>query len=124
MGVPSVTKSSSVVTAHSYDASVTETATQIFTGRGNLYGFLAEENGGADVFIQIFDAAAAGDVTVGTTAPDFTFRLTANSTFGKDVNDSPLHFFAKGCVVAVTTTRTGSGAPAAGATIQTWFWNR
>ena len=123
MGVPSVTKSSSVATEHSYEASVTETPVQVFVGRGNLYGLLIEENGGADVFVQVFDAASTGDVTVGTTAPDFTFRVAANATFGKDVNDSPLHFFAKGCVIAVTSTRTGSGAPAAGATVQSWFWN-
>lgn len=123
MGVPSVTRVPSVVTEHGYEAAVTETAIEIWSGAGNIYGFLAEENGGAEIFIQFFDAASAGAVTVGVTAPTFTVRLSASATFGKDTNDSPLHHFNEGCVVAVTSTRTGAGAPAAGATFNTWFWN-
>ena len=79
MGVPSVTKSSSVNPEHTYDASMSNSATLIFTGRGNLYGFLFEDNSGADTFIQFFDAASAGAVTLGTTTPDLTMKLPANS---------------------------------------------
>lgn len=124
MGVPSVTKSPAVATEHAYENSLDATATLLFTGRGNFYGYQIEENSGADVFIQFFDAADAGDVTVGTTAPDFTMRIPASGTFGKDVNDSPFHFFALGCVVAVTTTRTGNTNPGAAAVGHFWFWNK
>lgn len=123
MGVPSVTASSSAMVDHVVKPALAEVAQLVFTKRGNLYGFLVENNGAADCFIQFFDATAAVDVTVGTTVPDFTFRVPASGAMGKDVNDSPLHFFAKGCVVAVTATRTGNGAPAAPSTAQFWSYN-
>ena len=108
---------------HSYEASVSNSPVQIFTNRGNLYGFLVENNTVADCFIQLFDAATIGAVTVGTTAPNFTFKVPASGAMGKDATEIPIHFFAKGCVVAVTTTRTGSTAPASGATCQFWHYN-
>ncbi len=123
MGVPSVTRNPSVVTEHSYEAAVTESPVLVFAGQGNLYGFLAEENGGVEAFLQFFNAASTGAVTVGTTVPVFTIRLGADSTFGKDADDSPVHHFSLGCVIAVTSTRTGAGAPSAGMTVNSWFWN-
>jgi len=124
MGVPSVTASASSATFHSYESSLNATPVLVFSGRGNLYGFLIEENSGADIFVQVFDAASAGAVTVGTTTPVFTFRIKADQALGKDVNDSPYKFFKNGCVVAVTTTRTGAVAPGTAASGQFWFVNR
>lgn len=124
MGVPSVTASASSATFHSYSASLDASPVLVFQGRGNLYGFLVEDNSGDDIFVQVFDAASIGDVTVGTTVPVFTFRVKADQAFGKDVNDSPYKFFANGCVVAVTTLRNNTVSPSAGATAQFWFVNR
>ena len=124
MGVPSVTASASSATFKSYSESLDATPVLVFQGRGNLYGFLVEDNSGDDIFVQVFDAASAGAVTVGTTTPVFTFRVKADQALGKDVNDSPYKFFKDGCVVAVTTTRTGSVAPSAAASGQFWFVNR
>jgi len=124
MGVPSVTASASSATFHSYSATLDATPVLVFSGRGNLYGFLVEDNSGEDIFVQVFDAASAGSVTVGTTTPVFTFRVKADQALGKDVNDSPYKFFKDGCVVAVTTTRTGAVSPATAATAQFWFVNR
>ena len=126
MGAPSVTASASSATFHSYNASLNATPSLVFSGRGNLYGFLVEDNSGEDIFVQVFDAASAGDVTVGTTVPVFTFRVKADQVLGKDVNDSPYKFFKDGCVVAVTKTRTGAVGPSEGneATGQFWFVNR
>lgn len=121
-GSPSVTASSSVVVDHTYLPTLDEAGTLVFTGRGNLYGFLVENNSGTDVFIQFYDAAAIVDVTIGVTVK-FTFRVPANSVMGKDVNDSPLHFFAKGCVAFVTNGRNDAVAPAADATAQFWHYN-
>jgi len=124
MGVPSVTASASSATFKSYSESLDATPVLVFQGRGNLYGFLVEDNSGDDIFVQVFDAASVGDVTVGTTAPVFTFRVKADQAFGKDVNDSPYRFFANGCVVAVTTLRSNAVSPSQGATAQFWFVNR
>jgi len=99
------------------------TAQQVFIGRGNLYGLLIENNTGTDMYVQIFDAADTGDVTVGTTKPDLSFRIPADGAFGKDVNDSPFAFFEKGVVVAGTTTRDGNSSPASKATATFWYYN-
>lgn len=124
MGVPSVSYSAASATKHTYIASLNATPVLVFSGRGNLYGFLVEDNSGEDIFVQVFDAASAAAVTVGTTEPAFTFRIKADLSFGKDVNDSPLHFFTNGCVVAITKTRTGSVSPSTAATAQLWYVNR
>lgn len=124
MGVPSVTASASSATFHSYSATLDATPVLLFSGRGNLYGFLVEDNSGDDIFVQVFDAASAGSVTVGTTTPVFTFRVKADQALGKDVNDSPYKFFANGCVVAVTTLRNNAVSPSPAATAQFWFVNR
>lgn len=90
---------------------------------GNIYGFLFDNNSSSsDVFIQIFDKAAA-NVTLGTTVPDKTYRVPAGALFGKDALDLVLHHFQTGCSIACTATRTGSGAPAAAATVHMWTWN-
>lgn len=124
MGVPSVTASASSATFHSYSATLDATPVLVFSGRGNLYGFLVEDNSGDDIFVQVFDAASAAAVTVGTTTPVFTFRVKADQALGKDVNDSPYKFFASGCVVAVTTLRNNAVSPTTAATAQFWFVNR
>lgn len=122
MGTPSISASPSVVPQHVYNDALAETPVQLFVGHGNLYAFIVENNAAVDCFIQFFDAADVGDITLGTTPPDFTFRIPASGAMGKDSNDTPLHYFSKGCVVAVTATRTGNGAPGAPATSQFWSY--
>jgi hypothetical protein len=95
----------------------------LWAGQGNMYGFYIENNTSSDIFLQLFNAASVSDVTVGTTAPDVTYRIPASGAFGKDSNDTSLHFFHKGCVFAVTTTRTGSTSPSSDAAGSFWFWN-
>lgn len=120
----SPTSSSSCSTFHSYTNSLSASALEVFLGRGNLYGFLVENNTASDIFLQVFDADSTASVTVGTTSPVFTVRIPGSSAFGKDADDMAYKFFGKGCVVAVTTTRTGNTAPATAATAQFWFVNR
>lgn len=61
------------------------------------------------VYVQVFDAATAGAVTLGTTAPTFWYAIPAGGVLDKD----PVapYVFASGIVVAVTTTPTGNTAP-------------
>jgi len=128
--VPSISASASVNPKQGYfddnNASpngLSETPQQLFIGRGNLYGFDIEENGGADVFVQFFDAADPGDITVGTTPPDWSMRVPATGKFARDPSDTPLKFFSKGCVVACTSGRATADAPAATPTSTFWYFN-
>lgn len=112
-----------IVPMHVYIAAAAQTKNDISASRCNLYAFEVENNSSsADVFVQFFNATAA-NVTLGTTVPDFTFRIPAGSNFGKDAEDFPLHYFPTALSIAVTSTRTGSSAPASAATVQLWFWN-
>jgi hypothetical protein len=105
---------------HFYDDSVSETKQEVMAGPGNVYGFLFENNSAsASIFVQVFDKVAA-DVTVGVTAPDYTFKVLAGSTFGRDPLDYGLRYHGQGLTIAVTSTRTGAAAPASAATVNVW----
>lgn len=69
-------------------------------------------------FCQIFDAAAAADVTVGTTEPYWV--LTAGANGGDDDYVGNGLTFLNGIVVVGTTTALGSTAAAAN-TSHIWF---
>ncbi len=128
-GVPSVTASSSANPKQKYfddgnaaPNGLDATAQAVFeSDRGNFYGFYVENNTASNVFLQVFDQATAAGVTVGTDKPNWTARIPAGGSFGKDANDTPLRFMGAGLIVAVTTTRTGSGSPATKATGTFWF---
>lgn len=104
---------------HIYDAAVGETKVEISATACNLYGFLVENNGAADVFMQVFNLPAAS-VTVGTTVADAVYRIPASSNFGKDAQDMALDHLDGGCTIAVTAARTTNGAPAADASVHIW----
>lgn len=118
------TKSANQSLEHYYNGSLSATKQSVFTGQdGNVYGFEIENNSStADIFVQIFDKASA-NVTVGTTVPDYTFRVPAGANFGKDAQGLVLHFHSLGCIIACTSSRTGSGAPSANCSINIWYWN-
>ncbi len=104
-----------------YNAALSNTVVSIATVNGNLYGVLGENNSDTDdAYLQFFDKAATGDVTLGTTTPDWTLKLHNNTTI-QIVFDRPIRYFALGCQVACTSTRTGSSAPAAAATVTCHF---
>jgi hypothetical protein len=60
----------------------------------------------ADSFLLMFDAAAIGDVTVGTTIPDYVVPNDANGIVNMSFPFG-LHFLL-GLVIASTTTTNGS----------------
>lgn len=116
------TNSANQALEHYYNGALVATKQTVFTGRGNIFAFECENNDATnDVFLQVFDKLAAS-VTVGTTVPDFTFRIPAGANFGKDAQNLVLHFCSIGCVIAATTTRTGSSAPTA-LSVNLWYWN-
>lgn len=107
--------------AKDINKALSNTAYQVFSGAGVLNSMYFENDDAADVYVQVFDAALVGDVTVGTTPAAFEIKVPAGAAWGRDPNEVAFHYFTKGCVVAVTSTRTGSGAPGAAAQGQFWY---
>ena len=93
------------------NAAVTATPVQATTGVAILVGYNLSNTNTATVYVQFFDAATIGAVTLGTTPPKFWLAIPA----GGGVTDGLQTFgpgFGLGCVIAVTTTPTGNTAPA------------
>jgi hypothetical protein len=94
-----------------FNAATTNTSVLAAQGIHQLVGYNATNTNTSVVYVQFFDAATAGAVTPGTTAPYFVLGIPANS----GVIDGLQSFgpgFSLGCVFCVTTTATGGTAPA------------
>lgn len=110
-------------TLQSYDASVTATATLLAKGSVGLCAVEVENPNTVPVYLQLFSAVAAADVTLGSTTPNSTRLIPAGLGSGDngvriiEFADPPR--FDPGLVYAITTTR--SGSTAAGAVCQVNF---
>ena len=98
-----------------FDATADETVTLVKAGYTLLHGFEIENANTTKMYIQFFDAAAATDVTLGTTVPNATYYIppgdgTENGVRGKDYANSPSRY-GKGLCYAITTTNTGLTGP-------------
>jgi len=73
------------------------------------------DSAAADIILQMFDAASAADVTVGTTIPDWVVVLDSAAAPVSGGDGLPTHGaeFKLGLVVACTTTPVGSTGSAA-----------
>ena len=75
----------------------------------------------ADAFLQLFDAADASDVTLGTTVPTDVFPLVAGNGTLIGASEIPIPgdgvLYRNGIQYAVTTTETGNTAPASAAKV-------
>ena|SRR5437660_1054614 len=92
------------------------TATLVRSGRMIIKNMKQVNGDVATAYLQIFDAAAAASVTVGTTIP--TWVMVAGAAGGSDDFVGEL-VFDNGIVVAGTTSATG--ATGAGASSQHFF---
>lgn len=81
---------------------------------GELGAYHCLNQSGAVAYVQVFDAATSGAVTLGSTIPVWSFGLPASSSLpgGGNLEWSNGVHFASGIQVAATTTATGSTAPA------------
>lgn len=99
-----------------FQVAADETKRLINAGITELYGVEAVNSDDKVYYIQLFDATAAADVTLGTTTPDYVVMVpcrasaTNKGILDRDWNEEPLRF-AKGLVYAITDTATGTGAP-------------
>jgi hypothetical protein len=87
-------------------ASVTNTVLLLAKGYTRLASVNVLNANAAIVYLQLFDAAAAADVTIGTTVPDKTIKIEASVAPIISFNIPPR--FNKGLCYAITTTDTGA----------------
>jgi hypothetical protein len=91
------------------NAAVTNSAVLVSSTPATLT-FINVANANASiVYVQVFNASAANQVTVGTTAPVFWFPVTTSNPINQELHLG--YTFSKGIVIAVTTTPTGGTAP-------------
>ena len=103
-----------------HNAVLAATAVLVRTGVGRMYGFhLGNGANAARTYLQIFDKAAAADVTPGTTVPKIAFEIAASSQLTLDFS-KPIGF-TLGIVVFVATAVGGGTAPGTAVPIDIWF---
>ena len=86
---------------------------------GELGGYIVFNNNATQSYLQIFDVATAGAVTLGSTAPDMVVPIPANS--GANLEITVGVAFANGIQIAATTTDSGNTAPGAGLTVTIFY---
>ena len=74
------------------------------SGPTHITSVSAHNTTAADAFVQMFNAAALGDVTLGSTTPDYVIPIAANATLTSDLS----LLFGSGCCVFATTAVGGS----------------
>jgi hypothetical protein len=96
------------------DVDLDETAVVVKASAGQIYTIIAINLKATTLYLQLYDVAQ-GSVTVGTTTPDLTIPLPANSTTGAGVAISiPQGIaFATAITAACTTGHSDAGAPGA-----------
>lgn len=95
--------------------SLLATVASVKSNAAGLLGMVQCYNPNASAaFVQIFDAATAGSVTLGTTPPTLSIGIPATTSSGP-IMMSPIGIeFRNGIQVAATTTATGNTAPGSG----------
>lgn len=93
-----------------YPFSATNDGTRqlVKTGLSDLEYLSVDNNDAAVRYLQIFDAAAISEVTLGTTDPTQSFKIAASAT--RELNPVRPWRFQRGIVIAVTTLRKGAVA--------------
>ncbi len=104
-----------------YDSSVTATAELLAPGYVELHSVEVNNPNVVQVYLQLFDAQAAADVTLNSTVPTTTRLIPAgdgtnNGVRILDFSDGPIRFNL-GLVYAITTTAAGSTAAGSVCTI-------
>lgn len=96
------------------------TAALVHAGDCKFGGYFIYNSNDAEIYLQVYAAASAGAVTVGTTAPIARYAIPA--TAGANLELDRGLYAVSGIVIAATTTATGSSAPTNGLEL-TIYWS-
>ena len=100
----------------------TTTAAAKYANFGGLY--VDNTANAAKTYIQLFIAAAASDITLGTTPPTMTYVVPNNSTINFQMDPCLLFTNSQGIsgiFIAATTTPTGLTAPVTAVSATVYF---
>jgi hypothetical protein len=89
------------------NAALTDTPVLVATDKISIASFFIFNPSNASAYVRCFDAAAAADVTLGTTTPDYVFGCTTVQ-FAQGSYEKPIQF-TKGLVIGAVTTAADSG---------------
>ncbi len=95
--------------ASSFPGTLTNTPTLVKTGPGKLGGYDFLNPNANNAYIQVFDVAAANNVTLGNTTPTYVISRGANMAWNLEFVNGIQH--NNGIVVAATNNQTGNGSP-------------
>ena len=87
---------------------------------GVLTGYYIANPHSAMSYVQFFDLAAGDTCTLGTTVPKYSFGVPTLAAANIPPSSAGLEF-VNGIKLAVTTTATGSTAPATGCDVNVYF---
>lgn len=73
------------------------------------------------VYVQFFNVASPDDVVLGTTTPRFSWPIPAGGGHDLPKDKTQAVDFGRGCVIAATTTPSGSTAPATGVNVNIFY---
>lgn len=101
-----------------FSAATTGTPALVHNAKLNLYGFTVVNNTAALAYVQLFDKATTGAVTLGSTVPDAVIPVPPNGSVSRSFPEAVE--FGNGLVVASTTTRNGSAGAATDILFDFW----
>ena len=105
------------------NVNVSNTVVTIKPTPGKIAGFhIYNANTTATLFVQLFNANAAGGVTLGTTTPFIVFPIPAANPYGATYPNENHIQFSNGITIAVTTTPTGATGGAGANLLATIFY--
>lgn len=87
-------------------------ATLVRTGNTRIFSYNVQNPNAAPIFLQFFNAASVGAVTLGTTPPTDWLAIPASGVLDGFWMYSPM--YPTGVVVAATTTSTGATVASTG----------
>jgi len=88
-------------------------------GATRLGGYYIDNPNSSSVYLQIFDAKSAGDVTLGTTAPKLSLSIPASGAANLSIGNGIRFFY--GIVIAFTAGRANNVSPGTNCDYNIWF---
>lgn len=98
---------------------LTTTVKSVKTAQGSLGGWYIYNPNAAVGYIQIFDAATAGAVTLGSTTPKLSIGIPSTAAANVNLGDGVI--FNNGIQIATTTTSTGATANSSPIDCNFWY---